>query len=436
MDEGSDRGGAGPHPATQEVPLLQNIQQKIHTPWFKYTFVSVPSILFGSFQFLWLPTFLFLTWLLFFFLSLDQLKAELLCSPPPPDLNHMLLNHRPLGTRTSEVHHNQRNRRQHSLSMRLVDEQQQHLPQRHSSLRGALDYYNSTTLPRAQKKKEDVGGYLLQRDGGRSVVPPPCPVHREAGKQLAGDSAAGDTAEYAAVTDGENFLPVKNGEKYVAGKDVENFPPAKNIETFLPAKDGDKYVAVVKDGENLRQVDNFHPVKNLDNYAMSTDVESFLRVKEQEKTQRTKELLPAQSDAASRYPPPRTEVRRQLSLRESCGTLRLVDRHGAVREVRKYSTLREGDRYAAAALRDIDKYATIRGGCHYGSYSTGTHLWEPGRISGVKLQPAMAATAAITASRQVEHPTPANGVTAASGDEEAVVRSPTTAQEGEKSLSR
>lgn len=348
----------------------------------------------------------------------------------------MLLNHRPLGTRTSEVHHNQRNRRQHSLSMRLVDEQHQRLPQRHSSLRGALDYYNSTTLPRVQKKKEEGGGYLLRKDGGRSAVPPPCPVHREAAKQSAGESAAGDTEEYAAVTDTENFLPVKNGEKYAAGKDVENFLPPKNIENFLPTNDGNKYAAAVEDGENfLQQVDNFHPVKNADNYAAAADVENFLRVKEREQlaTQRAGEQQPAQSDAASRYPPPRTEVRRQLSLRESCGTVRLVDRHGSVREVRKYSTLREGDRYAAA-LRDVDKYATIRGGCYYGNYTTGTHHWEPGRISGFKLQPAMAAAAAVTASRQAGHPTTANGVTA--GDEEAVVKSPTAAQEGEKSLSR
>lgn len=427
MDEGSDGGGAGPHPAAQEVPLPQKILQKIHTPWYKYTFLSVPSILFGSFQFLRFSRFLFLT-RSFLFLSLDQLKAELLCSPPPPDLNHMF-NHRPLGTRTSEVHHNQRNRRQHSLSLRLVDEQHQRLPQRHSSLRGALDYYNSTTLPRVQKKKEEGGGYLLRKEGGRSAVPPPCPVHREAARQSAGESAAGDTEEYAAVTDGKNFLPVKNGEKYAAGKDVEN---------FLPAKDGNKYAAAVEDGENFLQVDNFHPVKNADNYAAATDVENFLRVKEQEQlaTQRAGEQQPAQSDAVSRYPPPRTEVRRQLSLRESCGTVRLVDRHGSVREVRKYSTLREGDRYAAAAaaLRDVDKYATIRGGCYYGSYTTGTHLWEPGRISGFKLQPAMAAAAAVTASRQAGHPTTANGVTA--GDEEAVVKSPIAAQEGEKSLTR
>ncbi|XP_075900308.1 pleckstrin homology domain-containing family A member 5-like isoform X5 [Nelusetta ayraudi] len=367
--------------------------------------------------------------------SLDQLKAELLCSPPPPDLNHMLLNHRPLGTRTSEVHHNQRNRRQHSLSMRLVDEQHQRLPQRHSSLRGALDYYNSTTLPRVQKKREEGGGYLLRKDGGRSAVPPPCPVHREAAKQSAGESAVGDTEEYAAVTDAENFLPVKNGEKYAAGKDVENFLPPKNIENFLPTKDCNKYAAAVEDGENLLQVEHFHPVKNADNYAAATDVENFLRVKEREQlaTQRAGEQQPAQSDAASRYLPPRTEVRRQLSLRESCGTVRLVDRHGSVREVRKYSTLREGDRYAAA-LRDVDKYATIRGGCYYGNYTTGTHHWEPGRISGFKLQPAMVAAAAVTASRQAGHPTTANGVTA--GDEEAVVKSPTAAQEGEKSLSR
>lgn len=348
-----------------------------------------------------------------FCFSLDQLKAELLCSPAAPaDVNHSLLNHRPVGTRTSEVHHNQRNRRQHSLSMRLVEEQQPRMvPQRHSSLRGALDYYSCTaTLPRTQKKKESGGSggerYLV-RDGGRSAAaPPPCPVHQEAAKL----AAAGDKQEYAAVTDDKNFVPVKNGENYV--------------------KDGEICLAA-KDVKNFPQVDRFHPMKNADNYAAVTDVENFLRAKE-------RELPSAQNDAAICYPPPvRTEVRRQLSLREGGGTVRLVDRHGSVREVRKYSTLREGDRYAAAsALRDIDKYATIRGGCYYGSCSTGTHHREPGRISSFQLQPPAVAAAAVSTSRQTGHPMAANGVTAAAGDEETAVKSPTVAQEGERSLSR
>lgn len=361
------------------------------------------------------------------------MKAELLCSPPAPaDVNHVLLNHRPMGTRTSEVQHNQRNRRQHSLSMRLAEEQQPRLPQRHSSLRGPMDYYNCTTLPRVQKKKEGGSERYLLRDGGRGTAPPPCPVHQEAVKLSTDDSVGGDTEEYAAVTDAKNFPPVKNGEKYVTGKDGEICLPAKNMENFVPAKDDVQYAAAVKDGKNLLQADHFHPVKNTDNYAVVTDVDNFLRAKEREQSSTPRV---GENDTGSRYPPPRTEVRRQLSLRESCGTVRLVDRHGSVREVRKYSTLREGDRYAAAgaALRDIDKYATIRGGCYYGSYSTGTHHREPGRISGFKLQPAIAA---LAASHQAGHPMAANGVTTAAGDEETAVKSPTVVQEAEKSLSR
>lgn len=337
------------------------------------------------------------------------MKAELLGSPAASaDLNHSSLNHRPVGTRTSEVQHNQRNRRQHSLSMRLVEEQQPRLPQRHSSLRGAIDYYNCTTLPRTQKKKEGGAEHYLVRDGGRSAAPPPCPVHQEAPKLSAGDSALGDTEDYAAVTD--------------AKKDGEICFAAKNIENFVEATDDVKYAAAVKDGKSFSQKDQFHPLKNADNYAAVVDVEKFLRAKEREQsaTQRAGEQQVA---------PARTEVRRQLSLRESCGTVRLVDRHGSVREVRKYSTLREGERYAAAALRDIDKYATIRGGCYYGSCSTGTHHREPGRISSFKLQPP---AAAVSASHQVA----ANGVTTAAGDEENVVKSPTAAPEGERSLSR
>lgn len=369
------------------------------------------------------------------------MKAELLCSSAAPaDVNHALLNHRTMGTRTSEVQHNQRNRRQHSLSMRLAEEQQPRLPQRHSSLRGPVDYYNCTTLPRVQKKKEVGSERYLVRDSGRSAAP--CPVHQEAVKLSAGESGSGDTDEYAAVTDDNNFPPVKNGEKYVPGQDGKICLPAKTIESFV--QDDVRYAAAVKDGKNLLQVDHFHQVKNADNYAAVAEVENFLRAKEREQSsmQRAGEQQAAQNDAAGRYPPPpppRTEVRRQLSLRESCGTVRLVDRHGSMREVRKYSTLREGDRYAAAgaALRDIDKYATIRGGCYYGSYSTGTHHREPGRISSFKLQPAVAAAAAaVTAAHQAGHPMAANGVTTAAGDEETAVKSPTAAQEGEKSLSR
>lgn len=325
--------------------------------------------------------------------------------------------------------------------MRLVDEQQPRLPQRHSSLRGAVDYYNCTTLPRVQKKQESGSKRYLARDGGRSGAPPPCPVHHEVAKPSAGESVVGDTEEYASVMDAKNFLPVKNGEKYVTGTDGEICLPAKNIENFLPAKDNVKHAAAIKDGKNFLQVDNFHSLKNADNYAAVTDVENFLRAKEREQsaTPRSGEQQPAQSDAAIRYPAlPRTDVRRQLSLRETCGTVRLVDRHGSMREVRKYSTLREGDRYAAAgtALRDIDKYATIRGGCYYSSYSTGTHHREPGRISSFKLQPAMVAAAAISASQQAGHPMATNGVTTTAGDEEGIGKSPTVAQEGEKSLSR
>lgn len=324
--------------------------------------------------------------------------------------------------------------------MRLVDEQQPRLPQRHSSLRGAIDYYNCTTLPRVQKKKESGSERYLVLDSGRSAAPPPCPIHQEVAKLSATESVVGDMEEYAAVSDAKNFLPVKNGEKSVM-KDGEICLPVKNMENLVPAKDDVRYAATEKDSKNFLQVDNFPPVKNADNYAAVTDVENLLQAKEREQlaTQQAGEQQPAQNDAASRYPPPpRPEVRRQLSLRESSGTVRLVDRHGSVREVRKYSTLREGDRYAAAgaALRDIDKYATIRGGCHYGSYSTGTHHWEPGRINSLKLQPAMAAVAAVAASHQTGHPMAANGVTTAAGDEETMVKTPTVAQEGEKRLSR
>lgn len=316
--------------------------------------------------------------------------------------------------------------------MRLVDEEQPRLPQRHSSLRGALDYYNYTTLPRALKKPDSGSERYLVRDSGRSTAPPPCPVHHEVAKPSAAESLAGDPNEYASVMDAKNFLPVKNGEKHVTGKDGEICLPAKSIENFLPANDNIKYAAAVKDGKSFLQVDHFPSMKNADNYAAVSDVENFLRAKEREQsaTPQIAEQQPVPSDAVSRYPaPPRTEVRRQLSLRETCSTVRVVDRHGSMREVRKYSTLREGDRYTAAggALRDIDKYATIRGGCYYGSYGTGTHHRESGRISSFKLQSAMAAP------HQTGHPMAANGVTT-SGDEEA--KSPTVAQEGEKGLSR
>lgn len=280
-------------------------------------------------------------------LRLDKLKAEL------------LQNHRSLGARTDEIHHNQRNReapvlRQHSLSR--LEEQRPRIrreAERHTSLRGPLDYQ------------------ALRREGGSISVPLPCPVHPEPVRRSANGSAPGNT----------NTLP--------------------------------------------------------------TDSQNFLRQKEREESP---PRLAAAPDGAGLG---RQPVRRQLSLRESCSTVRVVDRYGAVREGQRYGTLREGERYAA--LRDLDKYATIRGGCYYGAggVGTGSLRREPARISSIKLQPAQAAAiaAAVSASRQAAQasggsaaPVPAplepggDHVTAPVEEEE--VKSPTATRDGDVGLSR
>uniref|UniRef100_A0A8C5BSI1 PH domain-containing protein n=1 Tax=Gadus morhua TaxID=8049 RepID=A0A8C5BSI1_GADMO len=319
---------------------------------------------------------------------LDKLKLD---PRSPPELNH-LLNHRSL-TRP-EVHNNERNReavvRHHSMS-RLED-------RKHHPAAGGRDHA-------AQ------GGGTNHRSG-----------------------RAREREYYTLQRDGERFVLQKGGERYALRKDGDGFslqkdsapPPA----TPAPGAATPATPAAPRDlsAAQRGELESYAAQTLDDKYTVAppprtpTDGEGYGGP-----AQDGERYAPAQRQAAERPTPqrdpargPPREVRRQLSLRETGdrygtmlggvhgggGGVHVVDRYGGLKELKKYATLREGDRYAAAAAyRQADGYATLRdvGGERYGFPR------DPGgperpltKINSIKLQPAQAAAiaAAVSASRQ------------------------------------
>ncbi|KAG7277628.1 hypothetical protein CRUP_025313, partial [Coryphaenoides rupestris] len=343
---------------------------------------------------------------------LDKLKLD---PRSPPDL-HRLVNHRSL-TRP-EIQNNERNReavvRHHSMSR--VDERRHHIHHHiHHQGGGA-----------GKEQQEKPGGGGGGGGGGNNNV------------RIGGSGGGREREFYTLQRDGERYVLHKGGERYALRKDAAGFSLQKagpapmtpgaegegeevrhaihhsELESYAAQKVDDKYTMAPPPQTAPPPEEKYAPLRDGEKYLLAKDGEKYA-------LQRVGGCHTLQGGTPTTRGPQR-EVRRQLSLREpgdrygtmlggvhggGGGGVHVVDRYGALKEVKKYATLREGDRYvpAAAGHRQADKYATLRdvGGERYGFPRDPAAPDRPlTKINSLKLQPAQAAaiTAAISASRQ------------------------------------